>query len=142
LTVADLCDAFLTAVEGLVESGERAPLTLEHYIRCLSRVSAVFGARPATGLRPFEVAHWAADQQWSPTTAHNTITVLKAAYRWAHRVGVIPEDPLARLDKPTPRRRAGVPSQQDITRALAAIPEEDPFRDFFLLLWATGCRPG
>jgi integrase/recombinase XerC len=49
--------------------------------------------------------------------------------------------PLKKVKKPTAKRREVHLTPQDFERVLGLLKPGDPFRDLFLFVWHTGCRP-
>jgi site-specific recombinase XerD len=142
ITVADLFDLFLENVDAKVRQGERERVTYDGYVRFLSSAADRFGATRAADLTQHQVHAWcdAPALAWGPTTRANAIVAVKAAFKWAKRLGLIRENPLTDMEKPTPRRRTEVLSPENAQAILAAA--EKRFRDFLTVLWSTGCRPG
>ena len=50
-------------------------------------------------------------------------------------------NPIKRIKKPEPQRRDNPMSPEDFAAVLAAVREDDPFRDLLQFAWHTGCRP-
>ncbi len=142
LTVGDLLDLFLEDVWRAVEQGERARVTYDGYVRFLSSANERLGRLRATDVRPHDVKGWfnAPELRWGPTTRHNAATAFKAAFRWAKKGGLIPEDPVRDMDKPTARRRILVLTDDQVRALLDATPDR-PWKDLITALWETGCRP-
>ena len=142
LSAGDVFDAFLEEVSGRVERGEGAQSTYDGYVRHLSSADGAFGVTRADALAPHDVHRWAHDRarRWGPTTRAGAVTAVKAAFRWAHRQGLLKTNPIAHLEKPTARRRLDVLSPDQARAVLAAA--DGPFRLFLTCLWLTGCRPG
>jgi hypothetical protein len=114
IVTADLFDLFLDAVDGAVGRGERTRSTYDGYVRFLSPAAERFGAIRAAELTQHQVHAWcdAPALGWNPTTRANAIAAVKASFRWARRRGLIRENPLADMEKPTPRRRTEVLSPE------------------------------
>lgn len=142
ITTRELFNEFLDDVERQVERGERARSTYDGYRRFLKSAATVLGPRRPEELRPIDVQRWceAPALNWNPTTRFNAITVVKAAFAWAKRVGLIRENPIADMARPTPKRREAVPTDDQV-RVLLAEASDQAFRDLVTALWETGCRP-
>jgi integrase len=142
LSAGDLFELFLDHVDLLVSRGERAPITYEGYCKYLTSADEAFGAVLAVEVRPLHVHRWADDpsRSWGPTTRHAAITAVKAAFRWAKRRGYLATDPVADVEKPTPRRREAIPTAEQAGAILEAAGPE--LRDLLACLGMTGCRPG
>jgi integrase len=139
LRVRDLCNLFLGAMHGRVERGERAPVTLDGYDRFLTSACAALGDIRAPEIRPKDVLRWADSHPWNPTSRHDTMMVVKVAFRWGHRAGYLAEDPLVSLELPRPLRRVAIPTPEEAATLIDAA--QGPFRDFLVALRETGCRP-
>lgn len=143
LTVSEVFEAFLEDVLRAAERGERAQVTYDGYLRYLDPAAGRFGALRATDLTPHAVHAWceAPDLKWGPTNRANAITAVKAAFRWARRRGLLREDPIRDMEKPTRQRRELVLTDDQV-RAILAATEGTPFADLVLGLWESGARPG
>jgi integrase len=142
LTAGDLFELFLDHVALLVSRCEREPVTYDGYVRHLTSADMSFGAVLAAEVKPLHVHRWVDDptKGWGPTTRHASITAVKAAFRWAKRRGYLKADPIADLEKPTPRRREAIPTAEQARAILEAAGPE--LRDLLACLNLTGCRPG
>ena len=60
---------------------------------------------------------------------------------WAEEMGYLAASPVKKVKKPPPRRRDNPMAPEDFQAILALLREGDPFRDLFLFLWHSGCRP-
>lgn len=133
---------FLEFCEAAVAREELEPVTLEGYRRYLTPANAAMGRIPADRLRPKDVMAWLdARKTWGPTSRFNAVTAIKRAFRWAKRAGHLESNPIADLEKPTPRRREAVPEPEQVEALREARPDE-AFRDLIAALVETGCRPG
>lgn len=142
LTARDVFNLFLDHTRRRVQKGERAAVTLEGYERFLVPAAVGFGTVQAEALIPATVAAWVDGQSgWGVTTRHNAITAIKAAFRWAKRSGHLALNPIADLERPTPRRREVVPTPGQAA-ALRTVRRDAAFRDLVAALVETGCRPG
>lgn len=141
-SVRDLFEAFLESTCLAVERGDRARITYDSYVRFLSSAVNAFGPTRADALTPHQVHLWCDSQgtNWGTTTRANAITAVKAAFRWGRRRGLLTEDPLRDLEKPTRRRREAVLTDDQIRTVLDAT-AGTPFADLVLGLWESGCRP-
>lgn len=142
LTAADLFDMFLEDVCRAVERGDRVDSTYQNYVRFLSSAADRFGQVRATDLNSHQVHAWveARDLKWNPTTRANGITAVKAAFRWARRRGLLREDPIRDMEKPTRKRREAVLTDEQVRTVLDAT-AGTPFADLVAALWESGCRP-
>ena len=60
---------------------------------------------------------------------------------WAEEMGYIAANPVKKVKKPPARRRDNPMTPEDFLAILARLRQGDPFRDLFLFLWHSGCRP-
>lgn len=157
LTTRDLFNLFLIETAAAVARDDLTQVTYDGYERFLVGAAAAFGGVRAAELKPLHVNQWAnglhprrvrrggtaetIQAPWGPTTRHNAITAVKVAFRWARRQGLIRENPIADLAKPTPRRREAIPTGDQVEGVLDATRDRE-FRDLVLAIGETGCRPG
>lgn len=102
-----------------------------------------YGPMKAADLRPHHTEAWVADHpRWSRTTAWTYLGYLRTAFRWAERVGLLGENPLRHMTRPTPKARgAECVVTEDQHRALLAA-AWPALREFLTALRETGARPG
>jgi integrase len=121
------------------------PSTLAGYREQLARyVYPVLGARRLCDLSPLDIQvlfqHMTA-RGLAPSTVRRVHARLKTALRVAVRMGLLPSNPLDRVDPVrVPRREMRVLSPQEARRFLDAAPE-DRFGVLWWLLLETGLRP-
>jgi integrase len=97
---------------------------------------------PLASLKPYHVVEWVdSHENWGDTYKRGGIVAVQRACNWAEQMGYIEATPLKRIAKPPARRRDNPMAPADFQVILARIGESDPFRDLFLFLWHTGCRP-
>jgi integrase len=142
ITVEAVFSLFLDDTAAAVARGERAQVTYDGYVRHLSSADDWFGKMRAAEVPPHRVHAWceSPELRWGPTTRANAIAAVKAAFRWAKRRGYLRVNPLADVEKPTPKRRTAVLSPEKARAVLDAA--EGRFRKLLACLWMTGCRPG
>jgi integrase len=159
LTVAKLCDEFLTSVcpyEG--NPPEKPPKakdpqpplksnppcelrTYWWYRSYLQSFCDTYGHLQALKVKPIHVSRWLdANPGWK-TSRRCAIVALKRAYNWADDEGLIDENPLKRVKRPPNKRRERIPTLEERQQILAAIKDE-PFREFVFAMQETGARPG
>ena len=95
LTVADLCNHFLTHKKGLVESNELAQRTFQrYYANCALLVKQFGKRRPVEGLTAidFQALRKTMTDQWGPVAVANEIQMTRSAFRYGYEAGL--------LDKP------------------------------------------
>ena len=95
LTVADLCNHFLTHKRGLVESHELASRTFQRYhANCALLVSQFGKLRPVEELAApdFQALRTTMTKQWGPVAVANEIQMTRSVFRYGYEAGL--------LDKP------------------------------------------
>lgn len=132
--IAVVLDLFLEWVQQNLKS-------YDWYRRFLELFAQELGDLDVTELRPIHVTNWLAKRKWGPTTRNKVIGTLKQAFNWAADQGIIADNPIRKLKKPTPKRRERILSSEERTQILASI-RDQPFRDFVTALQETGARPG
>jgi integrase len=97
---------------------------------------------PATDLKPFRVIERVdSHETWGATDRRGTIVAVQRALNWAEEMGYIAASPVKRVKKPPAGRRDNPMTPEDFQALLARLPEGDPFRELFLFVWHSGCRP-
>jgi integrase/recombinase XerC len=123
----------------------RSARTAEWYDEHLASFLAHLGDQadcPLASLKPYHVVEWIdAHETWGDTYKRGAIVAVQRACNWAEQMGYIDVTPLKRIAKPPARRRDNPMAPDDFQTILAWIEEGDPFRDLFLFIWHTGCRP-
>lgn len=135
LSLRALKEVFLDHVERTCR-----PLTYEFYRRHCLGFWKHAGTIDAAEVRPLHVTAWVAGRNWGPTTCHGAITAVKRMFRWAKREGHLEVNPLADMEKPTPRRRETILSDEDVARVMDAV-KDRPFRELLQFVRETGSRP-
>ncbi len=138
LTVAQLIDEFL---EWLKQN--RSPRTYEWYRDHLRRFYKHHGPHLRVAkLKPYHVDQWLnADYQGlSDSYRHGAVRSIQRVLNWAVGRGFLDFNPIAKMEKPTPRPRETTITSSQFQQTLALYPAGDPFRDYLLFLWETGCR--
>lgn len=142
LTVRDVFNIFLEDLHRRMSRGERSQKTQDWYLQWLPAAAQSFGHLKAHALRPHHVEAWLdGHPAWGPTTRANVVGSIKAAFRWAVKVGHLERDPVARLERPRARRREVIPTEQEL-RAIREHWSDEPWRDLITALVESGCRPG
>jgi integrase len=96
LTVAGLCNAFLTAKLRKVESGELAARTLMEYREVTDMIVAAFGKlRPVKDLAAddFEKLRHAMAERWGPVRLANAVTRAKSVFKYGFDNGLLDRPP-------------------------------------------------
>ena len=126
-------------------SKHRSPRTLEWYTGHLDNFLTHLSdskTMPAADLKPYHVIEWIdAQTGWGDNYSRGAIVAVQRAYNWAEEMGYLAATPLKKIKKPPARRRETYMTPEDFQIILAHLAEGDPFRDFFLFIWQTGCRP-
>src|ERR1700722_19584135 len=108
----------------------RSPRTTEWYEGHLAGFLSHMGTAdsfPAADLKPYHVVEWVdSHESWGDTYKRGGIVAVQRALNWAEEMGYITMNPVR---------------PEDFQVILGLLREGDPFRDFFLFLWHTGCRP-
>lgn len=101
------------------------------------------GQIASTDLKPFHVVEWidSYGDKWGDNYKGNAIVAIKRIYSWAEELGYSDINPIKKLKKPQSKRREIYMVQSDYDAILSRIDEDDPFRELFLFIWHTGCRP-
>jgi len=135
IPAAQVCDLFL---EHAKRHNEVA--TYRWYQYFLQSFCSSHGKVPAMDLKPFHVTRWLdANPNWKGAR-RNAVTVVKRAFNWADRQGVLTPNPLRNVEKPPARKRTRILTETERAEILGAI-KDRKFRDFVFALQSTGCRP-
>jgi integrase len=95
---------------------------------------------PAEQLTATVVAAWLkARQVHSPSTTHQYISIISIMFNWGRRMGYVTTNPLANMEKPTPRVREDFIPPEQFEPFLAAI-KNDAMRDYVKFALNTGAR--
>ena len=89
---------------------------------------------------PYHVTLWLDENpNWKGGRRHAT-AVVKRAFSWAHKEGLLSVNPLASVKIGRSGRRERILSREEREQILAAI-QDQAFKDFVIALQETGCRP-
>lgn len=88
-----------------MQAAELAVRTIDERLDVLERFSDDYGDATQAGWQ--QLAAYLANPAWKPATRYTRYSQLRAFYRWLTLTGQRDDDPMARLQKPKPRR--GVP---------------------------------
>jgi integrase/recombinase XerC len=123
----------------------RAPRTVEWYQGHLDGFLTYLGNEaliPVIDLKPYHVAEWVdSHPNWGDSYRRGAIIAVQRAMNWAEEMGYIAASPVKKVKKPPGRRRDNPMTPEDFQAFLARLHQGDPFRDLFLFLWHSGCRP-
>lgn len=92
LTVADLCNRYLTAKTRKVEAGELAPRSFQELKQTTDRIVAAFGKRRLVddlAADDFESLRATAAKRWGPTRLANEITRVRGVFKFGVENGLI-----------------------------------------------------
>ena len=97
---------------------------------------------PVADLKPYHVVEWVdSHQNWGDTYKRGGIVAVQRALNWAEEMGYIAASPVKKVKKPPARRRDNPMALEDFLAFLSRLPAGDPFRNLFLFIWHSGCRP-
>ncbi|MEM6434760.1 MAG: tyrosine-type recombinase/integrase [Cyanobacteria bacterium P01_D01_bin.115] len=138
-SVIALLDAFLQVCE---ESKAAATLRwytdyLQDLVDYLKSQRINPSALPAEKLTPRHVRGWINKREKAKRAR---MTVVKAAYRWAHGEGWIRTNPLGGMTRPSTSSRNETVSLQGMRQILRHTKDRN-FRDLLVFCWDVGCRP-
>lgn len=139
LTVHALTTRYLTWCEK-----HRAPRSCEWYYGYLKNFLLHPGIADlgATAIKPWHVTEWVDSKTaWGSTYSRGAIVAVQRVWNWGIEQGHLDSTPLARMKKPSAKRREIYMKPEDYQEVLAQIPVTDPFYDFVVFLWTSGCRP-
>lgn len=134
-TAQHVCDLYLQHSER-----EHEPSTFQWHLAYLQRFCDRYGRMKPSDLIPFHLTAWLdAHPRWKGARRHAAV-IVKRAFQWAKRQGLIATNPFADFPVDPGGRRGRVVSKAERALVLAAI-KDKPFRDFVFALQETGCRP-
>ena len=135
LTAAQVCDLYLVHSEK-----EHEPATFSWHKTYLQPFCDTYGRFDPADLIPFHLTAWLdAHPTWKGARRHAAV-IVKRAFRWAKRQGLIAADPFAEFKVEPGGRRGRVVTRDERAQILAAI-KDQPFREFVTAMAETGCRP-
>jgi integrase len=136
LTVPELCELFLRAIDGAV-----APKSHNWYVGHLSGFATMHRALPVRNLKPHHLTDWLKSHPtWNGSTRRGAITAVKRAFSWATQQGYIAASPLAYFARPKMGVRSLAPAA-DIAAIIKAVRSAATLA-FVTALAETGARPG
>ena len=144
LTVAELVDDFLTAVQVQVRQEKLAPRTHEWYDVHLQSFARFIGTSlRVSQLKPLHLRKWL-DKAYAKSGNNHQNGAVRAVARvfnWARKLGTIPANPVAGFERPSSQPRECYLTDDQWKQVVAKLDEADPFTDFVWFLYLTGCRP-
>ncbi len=140
-SVRQLVDLFLTELRDRVASKEISPYTLANLKSTLNRWAEACRRIKPEDLRPLHLKAWLkAHPEWNQSSKSTAVRRVKSWSAWAVRDGYLEVNRLRdAITGDQLKREAADPA--DLAKIEAAI-DRDCFRDFFRVLFDTGCRPG
>lgn len=134
-TVRDLVDRYRRWAAERVRAN-----TYDLYHKSLEDWIGLHGPRRAADIRPFHVTDWLDRHKgWNGSTRHLRATIVKIWSAWATEQGHLDVDRLRGMRLPGIAKRQ--PASRESIEAMIAVSEGE-FRDFVVVLFDTGCRPG
>jgi integrase len=135
-TTLDLVDRYLEQVRTKIK-----PVTWEKYWSALQDWVEVYGRIRASDLRPFYLTRWLdMHGQWNPSTRSLQGSIVKLWSSWCVAEGYLDADRLRTSRLPGIATRK--PAPPGAIETLFTVELEPEFRDFLVVLYETGCRPG
>ena len=135
-TLYDLSQVFLDWVQDNRKEGtyNRHKPYLEKFIKHVGKRLCV------ADLKPFHITKWLSKHPtWNSTTQSDAIKTVQRMLNWAIEEGYINSSPIAKIKKPTRRRREVVYTEKQWKLIRSHV--KDGFVDYLDFLWLTGCRP-
>lgn len=137
LTVKALAASFLEWVEGNLSQASIEPYRL--YIRKFCK--SIPDEMLVEETKPHHVLSWASEdlKHLGPTTINYAMTIIKRCFSWGADVGYYDHSPIARLKKPTARRRETLVTPDERVKLLIEAPEH--LRELLHFIIDHGVRP-
>jgi integrase len=140
LKVRDVFNLYIAHVTRQAERGERTEGGARGYTKHLISAGKALGEVRVSEVTHAQFLAWADKGTWGPSTRHQALGVIKAAFGWAASVRHIAASPLAGMKVPAMLRREAVPTWPQV-RLMVEKARGTPFRTFLQALIQTGCRP-
>lgn len=137
--IQELCSKYLAWCVN-----HRSPRTLEWYAGYLKSFLAHTGIAEMLimALKPYHIMEWVDSKStWGNTYKRGAIVAVQRLCNWACEMGYIENTPIRKVKKPQVDRREIYMKPEDYEQILATVGHNDPFRDFLIFVWLTGCRP-
>ena len=137
LTVKALAASFLEWTEGNLSQASIEPYRL--YVRKFCK--SIPDEMLVEEMKPHHVLSWASGElkHLGPTTINYALTIIKRCFSWGADVGYYDHSPIARLKKPTARRRETLITPDERVKLLAEAPEH--LKELLLFIIDHGVRP-
>ncbi len=134
ILMAILCDQFLDWAKQHLQS-------YEWYRSFLEDFAHSYGNLAAQDLKPIHVTQWLSKKTWGPTTQNKVIGIIKRVLNWGVEQGLIHDNPIRQLRKPTPRRRERLITAEE-RQEIYNHARGQAFKDYIFAMQETGARPG
>jgi integrase len=94
-------------------------------------------------LKPLHVNAWLEDKyaEAGGSYQNSAVRSVKRVCNWAVKQGEIAASPLLNIESPQPESRVVYLSAAEWGKTVAAVDRDDPFFDFVMFMYETGCRP-
>ena len=132
LTLGQIADKYGEWMRRETEAGRMKPRTLDYYRAQLQKfLNALGGHRPALGVLPHEVEMY--------KTGWHSVQAVQRLYNWAVTMGLLPENPIRSVQKPTLGQRERILKPKETAQLLRGADRD--FRPFLLAMRHTIARP-
>lgn len=140
LKFPQLSEKFLAWVKAHQE-----PRTWEWYGNYLNMFCAYPGIAEtdAYSLKPYQVQEWidSHGEKWGNNYRGGAVVAVKRVFNWAEEMGYGEGNPVKKLKKAPPEPRKIYMKPDEYQEVLSKINYSDSFRELFIFVWMTGCRP-
>jgi integrase len=135
LAVATVCDLFLDFSEK-----HHSPDTYRWYRDYLQDFCESYGTLLARHLKPLHVSRWLDGHDGWKGSRRCAVIAVKRAFNWAEAEGLLPSNPIKRVQKPPQTIRDRTLTSAEKKEILDAIKDRS-FREFVVAMQETGARP-
>jgi integrase len=119
----------------------RAAHTYDWYVRHSKSFCKAHGHLTVGEFRPHHIDSWVGSHEWAASTRRGAISAIKIAFAWAKKRGYIESNPIEGIERPHANRRQAIISTDQL-KAFRDEMKDGAFRDLFMAVLETGCRPG
>jgi integrase len=134
-SAAQICDKYLTHSQN-----EHTTPTFEWHKFYLQKFCDLHGSRPALSLIPHDLNSWiAAQKNWKGSKRHAR-AIVKRAFEWARKEGLLTKNPFADVVVGKSGRRERILSKEEREEIMRSV-HDARFKEFLTALQETGCRP-
>ncbi len=136
-SVASIIDAYL---EWCLK--HRAKRTYDWYLeRCQWFIDTIPDGLSVKQLKPYHIQQWVdAHPNWSDGHIRGCIIAIQRPMRWAEKMGLIEQNPIAHVEKPQQGSR-DLLITQEIFDVILSRATDLFFQDLLVTAWETGARP-